>query len=69
MAAKPSNPYPLAYGHRIHTLSFPHAAIGAGLLGAFAGHVLVAVMNERGLFFRFALLPGNGREKRIGWDG
>ncbi|GAA5334578.1 hypothetical protein YIM730264_06020 [Thermus hydrothermalis] len=56
-------PLPLAHGHRIHTLFFPHAAIEVGPLGALAGLVLGAVMNERGRFFRFALLTGNAREK------
>jgi hypothetical protein len=35
---------------------------GVGPLGAFGGYVLMPVMNERGLFFRWALLPGNARE-------
>jgi hypothetical protein len=30
--------------------------------GAFAGYVLLAVMNEKGLFFRWGLFPGNARE-------
>jgi len=36
--------------------------VGVGPLGAFGGYVLMPVMNERGLFFRWALLPGNARE-------
>ena len=55
-------PIPLAHGHRIHGFSLPEAAVGVGPLGAFAGYVLMPVMNERGLFFRWALLPGNARE-------
>ncbi|WP_460389445.1 transposase, partial [Thermus thalpophilus] len=55
-------PIPLAHGHRVHRFSLPESAVGVGPLGAFAGHVLVAVMNEKGLFFRFGLLPGNARE-------
>nr|WP_245606106.1 MULTISPECIES: hypothetical protein [Thermus] len=55
-------PIPLAHGHRIHGLSLPEAAVGVGPLGAFAGYVLMPVMNERGLFFRWAILPGNARE-------
>ena len=55
-------PIPLAHGHRIHGLSLPEAAVGVGPLGAFGGYVLMPVMNERGLFFRWALLPGNARE-------
>jgi hypothetical protein len=52
-------PIPLAHGHRIHGLSLPEAAVGVGPLGAFGGYALMPVMNERGLFFRWALLPGN----------
>ncbi|AEG34778.1 transposase IS4 family protein (plasmid) [Thermus thermophilus SG0.5JP17-16] len=59
-------PIPLAHGHRIHGLSLPEAAVGVGPLGAFGGYVLVPVMNERGLFFRWTLLPGNARET---WAG
>jgi hypothetical protein len=55
-------PLPLAQGHRIHSLDLPEAAVGVGPLGAFGGYVLMPVMNERGLFFRCALLPGNARE-------
>jgi hypothetical protein len=55
-------PIPLAHGHRVHGLSLPEAAVGVGPLGAFGGYVLMPVMNERGLFFRWALLPGNARE-------
>jgi len=55
-------PIPLAHGHRIHGLSLPEAAVGVGPLGAFGGYVLMPVMNERGLFFRWALLPGNAQE-------
>lgn len=55
-------PIPLAHGHRIYNLALPHSAVGVGPLGAFAGYVLVGVMNERGLFFRWGLLPGNARE-------
>lgn len=55
-------PLPLARGHRIHSLDLPEAAVGVGPLGAFGGYVLMPVMNERGLFFRCALLPGNARE-------
>jgi hypothetical protein len=55
-------PVPLAHGHRVHGLSLPEAAVGVGPLGAFGGYVLMPVMNERGLFFRWALLPGNARE-------
>lgn len=43
-------PIPLAHGHRVHRFSLPESAVGVGPLGAFAGYVLVAVMNERGLF-------------------
>ncbi|MCX7601182.1 MAG: hypothetical protein N2Z75_04480 [Meiothermus sp.] len=57
-------PIPLAHGHRVHTCTLPGAALGVGPLGAFAGYALVAVMNEGGCFFRFALLRGNARE---GW--
>ena len=59
-------PIPLAHGHRIHGLSLPEAAVGVGPLGAFGGYVLVPVINERGLFFRWTLLPGNARET---WAG
>jgi hypothetical protein len=45
-----------------HYLNLPEAAVGVGPLGAFGGYVLMPVMNERGLFFRWALLPGNARE-------
>jgi hypothetical protein len=55
-------PLPLAHGHRMHGLKLPEAAVGVGPLGAFGGYVLMPVMNERGLFFRWALLPGNARE-------
>jgi len=64
-------PLPLAHGQRIHGLALPDAAVGVGPLGAFGGYVLkvfplresiMPVMNERGLFFRWALLPGNARE-------
>jgi hypothetical protein len=55
-------PIPLAHGHRVHGLNLPEAAVGVGPLGAFGGYVLMPVMNERGLFFRSALLPGNARE-------
>jgi hypothetical protein len=55
-------PLPLAHGQRIHGLSLPDAAVGVGPLGGFGGYVLLPVMNERGLFFRWALLPGNARE-------
>jgi len=55
-------PIPLAHGHRVHGLNLPEAAVGVGPLGAFGGYVLMPVMNERGLFFRWALLPGNARE-------
>jgi hypothetical protein len=48
-------PIPLAHGHRVHGLSLPEAAVGVGPLGAFGGYVLMPVMNERGLFFRWAL--------------
>ena len=51
-------PIPLTHGHRVHGLSLPEAAVGVGALGAFGGYVLMPVMNERGLFFRWALLPG-----------
>ncbi|BFH82762.1 hypothetical protein TthTF25_06840 [Thermus thermophilus] len=57
---------PLAHGHRVHGLSLPEAAVGVGPLGAFGGYVLMSVMNERGLFFRWAILPGNARET---WGG
>jgi catechol 2,3-dioxygenase-like lactoylglutathione lyase family enzyme len=52
-------PIPLAHGHRVHGLNLPEAAVGVGPLGAFGGYVLMPVMNERSLFFRSALLPGN----------
>jgi len=55
-------PIPLAHGHRVHGLGLPGSAVGVGPLGAFAGYVLMAVMNDRGLFARWALLPGNARE-------
>ena len=55
-------PLPLAHGHRMHGLKLPEAAVGVGPLGASGGYVLMPVMNERGLFFRWALLPGNARE-------
>ncbi len=51
--------------------SLPEAAVGVGPLGAFGGYVLkvfplresiMPVMNERGLFFRWLILPGNARE-------
>jgi len=51
-------PLPLAHGHRMHGLKLPEAAVGVGPLGASGGYVLMPVMNERGLFFRWALLPG-----------
>jgi hypothetical protein len=50
-------PIPLAHGHRVHGLNLPEATVGVGPLGAFGGYVLMPVMNERGLFFRWALLP------------
>jgi hypothetical protein len=53
---------PLAHGHRIHDRGLPDSAVGVGPLGAFAGYVLLGVMNERGLFFRWSVLPGNTRE-------
>ncbi len=31
-------------------------------MGAFAGYVLLGVMNERGVFFHLGILPGNARE-------
>lgn len=55
-------PIPLAHGHRIHNLDVPHSAVGVGPLGAFAGYVFIGVMNQRGLFFRWGILPGNARE-------
>jgi len=55
-------PIPLAHDHRVHGLGLPGSAVGAGPLGAFAGYVPMAVMNDRGLFFRWAILPGNARE-------
>ena len=55
-------PLPLAHGHRMHGLKLPEAAVGVGPLGASGGYVPMPVMNERGLFFRWALLPGNARE-------
>lgn len=55
-------PLPLAHGQRIHGLALPDAAVGVGPLGAFGGYVLIPVMNERGLFFRWLILPGNARE-------
>ena len=55
-------PIPLTHGHRVHGLSLPEAAVGVGPLGASGGYVLMPVMNERGLFFRWALLSGNARE-------
>jgi len=51
-------PLPLAHGHRMHGLKLPEAAVGVGPLGASGGYVPMPVMNERGLFFRWALLPG-----------
>ena len=36
--------------------------MGVGPLGAIAGYVLMPVMNERGRFFRLAILPGYARE-------
>ncbi len=53
---------PLAHGHRIHAFALPGSAVGVGPLGAFAGYILMVIMNDRGLFFRWALLPGNARE-------
>ena len=55
-------PIPLAHGQRVHGLGLPGSAVGVGPLGAFAGYVLMAVMNDRGLFARWALLLGNARE-------
>jgi hypothetical protein len=55
-------PIPLAHGHRIHGFDLPGSGVGVGPLGGFAGYVLMAVMNDRGLFFRWGLLPGNARE-------
>ncbi len=48
-------PIPLAHGHRIHGLGLPEAAVGVGPLGAFAGYVLMPVMNERGLFWNLSV--------------
>jgi len=69
-ASPVTKPIPLAHGHRIHGFSLPEAAVGVGPLGAFAGYVLMPMMNERGLFWnlapsgltRWAILPGNARE-------
>ena len=46
-------PIPLTHGHRVHGLSLPEATVGVGPLGAFGGYVLMPVMNEQGLFFRW----------------
>jgi hypothetical protein len=53
---------PLAHGHRIRGFDLPGSGVGVGPLGGFAGYVLMAVMNNRGLFFCWGLLPGNARE-------
>ncbi|VCU52546.1 hypothetical protein TTHN1_00296 [Thermus thermophilus] len=55
-------PLPMAHGHRIRSYALSGSGIGVGPLGGFAGYALVGVMNERGLFHRWALLPGNARE-------
>lgn len=55
-------PIPMAHGHRIREYALLGSGIGVGPLGGFAGYALVGVMNDRGLFHRWALLPGNGRE-------
>ena len=38
------------------------AQVGKGPLGGFAGFKLAAVIDSRGRFVRWALLPGNGHE-------
>ncbi|WP_038055504.1 hypothetical protein [Thermus amyloliquefaciens] len=55
-------PLPMAHGHRIRGYALPGSGIGVGPLGGFAGYALVGVINDRGLFHRWALLPGNARE-------
>lgn len=59
-------PIPLAHGHRIRGYGLPHSGVGVGPLGGFAGYALVGVMNDWGLFHRWAILPGNARET---WAG
>ena len=51
-------PLLLAHGHRMRGLRLPEAAVGVGPLGASGGYVPMPVTNGRGLFFRWALLPG-----------
>ncbi|WP_038045706.1 transposase [Thermus caliditerrae] len=55
-------PLPMAHGHRIRGYALPGSGVGVGPLGGFAGYALVGVINDRGLFHRWALLPGNARE-------
>ncbi|GAA6735115.1 hypothetical protein YIM1640_22740 [Thermus oshimai] len=52
----------MAHDHRTHGHRPPHSAVGVGPLGAFAGYVLLGVMNERGLPFRWGVFPSNARE-------
>lgn len=57
-----TKPLPMAQGHRIRGYALPGSGVGVGPLGGFAGYALVGVINDRGLFHRWALLPGNTRE-------
>jgi hypothetical protein len=53
---------PVAHGQRIHGQAMAEAQVGKGPLGGFAGFKLAAVIDSRGLFVRWALLPGNAHE-------
>jgi len=53
---------PVAQGQRIHSQAMSEAQVGKGPLGGFAGFKLAAVIDSRGLFVRWTLLPGNGPE-------
>jgi hypothetical protein len=55
-------PVPVAHGRRIHNQSMAEAQVGKGPLGGFAGFKLAAVIDSRGLFVRWTLLPGNSHE-------
>lgn len=53
---------PVAHGQRIHTQAMVEAQVSKGALGGFAGFKLAVVIDSRGLFVHWALLPGNSHE-------
>nr|WP_234553507.1 transposase [Thermus caliditerrae] len=53
---------PLAHGHCIRSYALTGSGMGVGALGSLAVYAPVGVINDRGLFHRWALLPGNARE-------